>query len=141
MRVRPTSIIPGDGSRGQELTRREGARRPYLGAKANRGGSLFILSAGCGNCMRGTVSDFVLGSYVLCSKPKTKSDSAQMGDGVRLCSWFLRAVFQTKNKVSDCPTRKSDSTQTKSDSAQMVSVRQAGMPEPRPIYQTLVDAG
>jgi len=21
------------------------------------------------------------------------------GDGVRLCSWFLRAVFQTKNKV------------------------------------------
>ena len=21
------------------------------------------------------------------------------GDGVRLCSWFLRAVFQTKNKL------------------------------------------
>ena len=72
------------------------------GRRHRRVGHLFQ-----GRYRRGRVSDFVLGSYVLCSKPKTKSDSAQ----------------------------------TKSDSAQMVSVRQAGMPEPRPIYQTLVDAG
>ncbi len=56
------------------------------------------------------MSDFVLGSYVPSSKPKTKSDTwhslghikelAKLGsDGVRLCSWFLRAVFETKNKV------------------------------------------
>ena len=32
------------------------------------------------------VSDFVLGSR-------------DQRDGVRLCSWFLRAVFETKNKV------------------------------------------
>ncbi len=67
-----------------------GRERPRIGTSSARVASVW----------RGTVSDFVLGSYVLCSKPKTKSDSTQM-----------------------------------------VSVRQAGMPEPRPIHQTLVIAG
>ena len=30
---------------------------------------------------------------------QTKVMIALFGDGVRLCSWFLRAVFETKNKV------------------------------------------
>jgi hypothetical protein len=42
---------------------------------------------------RGTVSDFVLGSYVLCSKPKTKSDSTQLRrTGVARCSFCPRDV-------------------------------------------------
>ena len=40
----------------------------------------------------GTVSDFVLGSYVLSSKPKTKSDLAQENSGKE--NRYNRETFQ-----------------------------------------------
>ena len=80
-----------EGATLPELTRAMGINRPSLYTAFGNKEQLF----------RKAIDRYQTGWQGMVSKGWCPRDGVRLcpRDGVRLCSWFLRAIFETKNKV------------------------------------------